>query len=96
MMKYMMIFFGLMFYKVAAGLCLYFIATSVWGIAERKLLPKRKPALATGGAASGGGGTGGRPVRPRPRGPRPTGNGDGVGRKIKDWWQEILRKAEKR
>src|SRR5205807_4371100 len=26
MMKYMMIFFGLMFYKVAAGLCIYFIA----------------------------------------------------------------------
>src|SRR5258707_12915899 len=30
-MKYMMIFMGLMFYKVAAGLCLYFIASSVWG-----------------------------------------------------------------
>src|SRR5262249_46317162 len=43
MMKYMMIFFGLMFYKVAAGLCLYFIASSVWGFCERKLLPKKKP-----------------------------------------------------
>jgi YidC/Oxa1 family membrane protein insertase len=43
MMKYMMIFFGLMFYKVAAGLGLYFIASSAWGFAERKLLPKRKP-----------------------------------------------------
>ncbi len=42
MMKYMMIFFGLMFYKVAAGLCLYFIASSVWGFCERKLLPKKK------------------------------------------------------
>jgi YidC/Oxa1 family membrane protein insertase len=40
MMKYMMIFFGLMFYKVAAGLCIYFIASSVWGFTERKLLPK--------------------------------------------------------
>ncbi len=43
MMKYMMVFFGLMFYKVAAGLCLYFIASSLWGFAERKLLPKKKP-----------------------------------------------------
>jgi YidC/Oxa1 family membrane protein insertase len=42
MMKYMMIFFGVMFYKVAAGLCIYFIASSVWGFTERKLLPKRK------------------------------------------------------
>jgi len=41
-MKYMMIFMGLMFYKVAAGLCLYFIASSVWGYTERKLLPKKK------------------------------------------------------
>jgi membrane protein insertase Oxa1/YidC/SpoIIIJ len=43
MMKYMMIFFGLMFYKVAAGLCVYFIASSLWGFTERKLLPKLKP-----------------------------------------------------
>jgi YidC/Oxa1 family membrane protein insertase len=42
MMKYMMIFFGLMFYKVAAGLTIYFIASSLWGFAERKLLPKAK------------------------------------------------------
>jgi membrane protein insertase Oxa1/YidC/SpoIIIJ len=42
MMKYMMVFFGLMFYKVAAGLCVYFIASSMWGFAERKLLPKKK------------------------------------------------------
>jgi YidC/Oxa1 family membrane protein insertase len=42
MMKGMMVFFGLMFYKVAAGLCLYFIASSVWGFCERKLLPKKK------------------------------------------------------
>jgi YidC/Oxa1 family membrane protein insertase len=40
MMQYMMIFMGVMFFKVASGLCLYFIASSMWGIAERKLLPK--------------------------------------------------------
>jgi YidC/Oxa1 family membrane protein insertase len=41
-MKFMMIFMGLFFYKVAAGLCVYFIASSLWGFAERKLLPKAK------------------------------------------------------
>ena len=39
-MKYMMVVIGFMFYKVASGLCIYFIASSLWGIAERKLLPK--------------------------------------------------------
>jgi YidC/Oxa1 family membrane protein insertase len=39
-MTYMMIFMGFFFYKVASGLCLYFIASSLWGIGERKLLPK--------------------------------------------------------
>ena len=43
MMKYMTIFMGLMFYKVASGLCLYFIASSLWGIGERQLLKKAKP-----------------------------------------------------
>jgi YidC/Oxa1 family membrane protein insertase len=38
-MQYMMIFMGLVFYKVASGLCIYFIASSLWGVAERKLLP---------------------------------------------------------
>ncbi len=47
MMKYMMVFMGLMFYKVAAGLAIYFIASSAWGFAERKLLPKKKPGDAT-------------------------------------------------
>lgn len=40
MMTYMMIFMGVLFFKVPAGLCVYFIASSIWGIAERKLLPK--------------------------------------------------------
>jgi YidC/Oxa1 family membrane protein insertase len=40
MMNFMMIFMGIMFFKVPSGLCIYFIASSLWGIAERKLLPK--------------------------------------------------------
>ena len=49
MMKYMTLFMGRIFYKVAAGLCLYFIVSSLWGIVERKLLPK----ATTGGEATG-------------------------------------------
>ena len=52
MMKYMMVVIGIMFYKVAAGLCIYFVASSLWGLAERRLLPKKKarwlPALGRG------------------------------------------------
>ncbi len=40
MMKFMMVFMGFVFFKVAAGLCIYFITSSVWGIVERKMLPK--------------------------------------------------------
>lgn len=46
MMGFMMIFMGIMFFKVPSGLCLYFITSSIWGILERKLLPK--PVLDTG------------------------------------------------
>ncbi|MEQ1903770.1 MAG: YidC/Oxa1 family insertase periplasmic-domain containing protein [Pirellulaceae bacterium] len=42
MMTYMMFFMGIMFFKVPAGLCIYFITSSFWGIMERKLLPKPK------------------------------------------------------
>jgi YidC/Oxa1 family membrane protein insertase len=45
-MQIMMGVMALFFYKVAAGLCLYFIASSLWGVCERKLLPKKKLAAA--------------------------------------------------
>jgi YidC/Oxa1 family membrane protein insertase len=46
-MNYMMWFMALMFFKVPCGLCLYFIASSLWGIAERLWLPTT-PATAGG------------------------------------------------
>ncbi|MCE9553103.1 MAG: YidC/Oxa1 family insertase periplasmic-domain containing protein [Planctomycetes bacterium] len=52
MMKYMMIFMGYMFFTVPSGLCLYFIVSSLWGIAERKLLPKAAAASAAAMPAS--------------------------------------------
>ena len=42
MMKYMMVFMGFLFFKVASGLCVYFIASTLWGLAERKYLPKHQ------------------------------------------------------
>ncbi|MBN2580042.1 MAG: YidC/Oxa1 family insertase periplasmic-domain containing protein [Pirellulales bacterium] len=41
LMKFMMIFMGVLFFKVASGLCVYFVATTLWGIGERKFLPKK-------------------------------------------------------
>jgi YidC/Oxa1 family membrane protein insertase len=75
MMSYMSIFFGFMFYKVASGLCLYFIVSSLWGIAERKALPQ-SPAAAAGGSA--GGGSGGSGKRPGTDG---SGNGSTSGKR---------------
>ena len=72
MMKYMMVFMGLMFYKVASGLCIYFIASSMWGFAERQLLPKKKP----GARAAGRGQTAGRRPVAAAR-PQADGNGSG-------------------
>jgi hypothetical protein len=43
-MQWMMVLMGLFFYKVAAGLCVYFLCSSVWSLAERKFLPKPKVA----------------------------------------------------
>lgn len=42
MMTFMTVFIGIMFFKVPSGLCIYFITSSLWGIIERKILPKPK------------------------------------------------------
>src|SRR5262249_13422442 len=76
-MKYMMIFFGLLFYKVAAGLCIYFIASSLWGFAERKWLPKKKPVADGETAESLFQKMRGDDQRPREE-PRPVSNGQNV------------------
>ena len=89
MMKYMMVFMGVMFYKVPSGLGLYFITSSLWAIGERLLLPKvthaRPSAVELGhdevgddkGSGSGGGKGGQAGYGPGGRGgkPAPVGNG---------------------
>src|SRR5262245_56253003 len=92
-MKYMMIFMGLVFYKVASGLCIYFIASSLWGLAERKLLPKKKNGEAVVATPSPNGKA--PPSKPRGKGPaKPEPNG--TVRKVKDWWAKLLEDARKK
>lgn len=91
MMKYMMIFFGIMFYKVPAGLSLYFICSTGWGLAERKLLPKKKPDAA-GGDANAVKAPDKGPAGPRGRNkPKP----DEPGR-LRAWWEKVLKEASKK
>lgn len=44
MMSFMTVFMGYLFYAVPSGLCLYFIASSLLGMAERSLLKRYMPA----------------------------------------------------
>jgi YidC/Oxa1 family membrane protein insertase len=80
MMNFMMLFMGLIFFKVASGLCIYFIASSLWGVAERQFLPKKEEGQTPAPAAAettprtppprrGGGpqGRGGQGPRKRPK-----------------------------
>ncbi len=51
-MTYMMIFMGFLFFRVPSGLCIYFITSSLWGIAERKLVKNTLPPKPEGGYLS--------------------------------------------
>jgi YidC/Oxa1 family membrane protein insertase len=93
MMKYMMIFFGLMFYKVAAGLCIYFIASSLWGVCERKLLPKKKPPT-PGTEPEEQAAPSGKGAAKTSKAGKAETNG-GAFRRLKDWWGEVLENAAK-
>ena len=39
-MKFMMIFMLVLFFRIPAGLCIYFITSSLWALGERLMLPK--------------------------------------------------------
>ncbi len=88
MMKIMMLVMALFFYKVAAGLALYFIISTGWGILERQFVPKPKePTEGPGGGPDGGSG----PSDPTPK---PQGR---VGRwkaQMRDKLEELQQRAE--
>ncbi len=79
MMKIMMIVMAVFFYKMAAGMCLYFIASTAWGLTEKWII-KRKKVDTESGALNltqvdppAGPSTSGAKVTPPP--PPPTGGG---------------------
>ncbi len=44
MMQIMTVFMGVLFFKVPAGLCIYFITSSIWSLVERNLVKRLTPA----------------------------------------------------
>jgi YidC/Oxa1 family membrane protein insertase len=94
-MQVMMAVMGIFFYKMAAGLCIYFIASSLWGVAERKLLPKKKvtagPETTTTLAKAMPNARDRRRDRERAK-TEPESNMT----KLKAWWQRLLESAEKK
>src|SRR5579884_2030591 len=93
MMKYMSVFIGFFFYKFASGVALYYIVSSLWGVLERKFLPKKslEPAAAT---------VGGKVVTPaaarKNRNGRAQRQEDGRFQKVRDFWQKVLKEAKKK
>jgi YidC/Oxa1 family membrane protein insertase len=89
-MKIMMILMLFFFYKVAAGLAIYFIASSIWGMIERRLLPKDIEKLEAERAAAAA-----RKAEARGERGEPTG---WFGKKMagfKEKWDQILEEAQK-
>jgi YidC/Oxa1 family membrane protein insertase len=98
MMKWMMILMGLMFYKMPSGLCIYFIASTLWGLVERKLIKKKPAADAAGGKPGADTMT----INGKP-GPGPRGKGKGRDKqpeappsKFAEWWAKVLKEASKK
>ena len=110
MMKFMMIFMAFMFFKVPSGLCIYFIASSLFGFAERKFLPKPKPAGASDGKSVPYDVTVDErkyPVRPvedrdskkkkkHKQSPTNEGEPQGFWQEIKSRWKKVLEEAQHR
>jgi YidC/Oxa1 family membrane protein insertase len=69
MMMVMTVFMGVLFFKVPAGLCIYFITSSIWSLIERKLVKKFMPPMT---ALAADGPAGSPPLTPLPpKPPRP-------------------------
>ncbi|MCS7160031.1 MAG: hypothetical protein RMJ19_06125, partial [Gemmatales bacterium] len=94
MMNWMMVFMGYLFYWIASGLCLYFIMSSVWGLVERKLLPKTLEVSST--TTSPPAGERRKPGKKRPgKEDQPTA-WQKLTSRLREWWQALLKAAEKR
>ena len=90
MMNYMMIVFGVMFWHVPSGLCVYFIASSLWGLAERKILDLKRDDKSKQPAA-----TEDKPVdKAAAKNDRKLRNGEKPGRKVPGFMKRLLEAAQ--
>jgi YidC/Oxa1 family membrane protein insertase len=102
MMTYMLVFFGYIFWRLPSGLCLYYIASTLWGISERKLLPKLQHAdtsLPTGQEHRSDDGANRKSRESDAKGNWRDARGSRAERRaptLADRLQELLKKAEKR
>ncbi len=90
MMKFMMIFMLIFFYKSAAGLAIYFICSSIWGMIERKLIPKNVAELEAARRA--------KRERDKSSPSSPTEPTSWLGKKMAGWrekWRNVLEEAQK-
>lgn len=95
MMNFMTLFMGIFFWHQPAGLSVYFIASSLWGITERKLLGTGRPVPAAAGVSgvevvepSAGGGA------ERGRRAAQTSNASESPAKPAGFWQRLMAAAE--
>lgn len=89
-MKIMMILMLFFFYKSPAGLAIYFICSSVWGMIERRLIPKQ--VIDAEVAAEEG------PSRKDKEKSKPVEPKGWLGKKMAGWrerWEKILEEAQK-
>jgi YidC/Oxa1 family membrane protein insertase len=96
MMKIMIVVMAVFFYKMPAGLCLYFICSTSWALAERKLSPKPK-AVKDAGGGTGPTGGGVRPTGPtKPNEPPPANGSKGGGfmARMRAKFEEMQRQAD--
>jgi len=102
--QYMMIFMGLLFFKFPSGLCLYFIVSTTWGLAERRFIPKpqKKPDGVSSASSSTVSSSGTSPSsapqaernkkRSKNRGEQPSAKPEG---RLAKWWRGVLEEAAK-
>ena len=99
MMMVMTVFMGVLFFKVPAGLCIYFITSSIWSLIERKLIKKFIPAMPVVGTSSESGSVAltplppPKPVRPKPSTKSPETISDVVDQ-VKSLWGKARKAPE--
>jgi len=85
-----MIVVAFMFYKVAAGLALYFIISTSWGLIERQFIPKATDKPVEPPQSGGPPPIGGKPAEPE----KPKGLVGRFRQKLQAKLEELQKKAE--